>query len=75
MGNQTVEVGEAWGGDSQVFLVNVVDSLIVDRERTAGVLEGGVIVDMNERSECSRVVWMVNAVICDRVHECGRASC
>ena len=42
LGNQTVEVGEAWGGNSQVLLADVVDSLIVDHEGTVGVLEGGM---------------------------------
>jgi len=42
LGNQTVEVGEAWGGDSQILLADVVNSLIVDHERTVRVFEGGV---------------------------------
>ena len=42
LGNQTVEVREAWGGNSQVLLANVIDGLVVDHERTVGVLEGGV---------------------------------
>jgi len=42
LGNQTVEVGEARGADSQVLLADVVDSLIVDHERTVGVLKGGM---------------------------------
>jgi len=42
LGNQTVEIGEAWGGDSQILLADIIDSLVVDHERTVGVLEGGV---------------------------------
>ena len=32
LGDQTVEVGKAWGGDSEVLLADVVDSFIVDHE-------------------------------------------
>jgi len=42
LGDQTVEIGEAGGADSQVLLADVIDSLIVDHKRTIGVLEGGV---------------------------------
>ena len=42
LGDQTVEVGEARGADSQVLLANVIDGLIVNHERTVGVFESGV---------------------------------
>jgi len=42
LGDQSVKVGEAGGADSQVLLADVIDSLVVDHERTVGVLECGV---------------------------------
>ena len=42
LGNQTVEVGKAGGGDPQVLLANVIDGLVIDHERTIRVLEGGM---------------------------------
>ena len=42
LGNQTVKVGEAWGADSQVLLADIIDSFVVNHERTVGVLEGSV---------------------------------
>jgi len=55
LGNQAVEVGEAWGADSQVLLADIIDSLVVDHERTVGVLEGGV-------GGQDGVVWLNNGV-------------
>jgi hypothetical protein len=42
LGNQTVKVGEARRADSQVLLADIIDSLVVNHERTVGVLEGSV---------------------------------
>jgi len=53
--NKTVEVGEARGGDSQVLLADVVDGLVVDHERTVGVLKGGV-------GSQDSVVWLDDGV-------------
>ena len=55
LGNQTVEVGEAWGSDSQVLLADIVDGLIVDHERTVRVFESGV-------SGQDGVVWLDNRI-------------
>ena len=55
LGNQTVEIGEARGADTQVLLADVVDSLVVDHERTVGVLEGGM-------GGQDSVVWLNNGV-------------
>ena len=32
LGNETVEVGEAWGGDVEALLADVVNGLVVDHE-------------------------------------------
>jgi len=50
-----VEAGKAWGGDSQVLLADVVDSLIVDHKRTVRVLKGGM-------GGQDSVVWLDNGV-------------
>ena len=42
LGDKTVEVSEARRSDSQVLLADIIDSLIIDHERTIGVLKGGV---------------------------------
>ena len=55
LGNQTVEIGEAWGADSQVLLADVIDSLVVDHKRTVGVLEGGM-------GSQDSVVWLNDGV-------------
>ena len=53
LGNQTVKVGEAWGADSQVLLADIIDSLVVNHERTVTLLQRSV------RSQ-DRVVWLNN---------------
>ena len=42
LGDQTVEVGEAWGRNAQVLLANVINGLVVNHERTIRVFEGGM---------------------------------
>ena len=42
LGNQAIEVCEARRSDSQILLGEIVDSFIVDHERTIGVFKGGV---------------------------------
>lgn len=39
LGDQAVEMLVAWAGNVQVTAADVVDSLIVDQERTVGVLD------------------------------------
>ena len=51
MGDQSIKVGVGWLGDLEVVLAQVVDGLIVHKESTVAVLEGGVSVQ-------HRVVWL-----------------
>ncbi len=42
LGDEPVEVGETGRGNAELGAADVVDGLVVDHERTVGVLEGGV---------------------------------
>lgn len=42
LSDETVEVGEAWGGDVETLLADVVNSLVVYHERAIGMLQGGM---------------------------------
>ena len=42
LGDETVQVGEAGGRNSQPLLADVVNSFVIHHERAVGVFEGGV---------------------------------
>ena len=49
--DDAVQVGVTWTVNAEVSAADIIDSLVVDHERTVGVLEGGV-------SRQYRVVWL-----------------